>query len=103
MPMLMTVEMRRPVWPRQAPERTGLGEARHLVEDGVDIGHDIAAVGRRWTVPAGARRATCSTARSSVTLMCSPAHMASIRSRRPARSATATRSPIVSAVSRFLE
>ena len=39
------------------------------------------------TLLRGARRATCSTARSSVTLMCSPLNMASIFSRSFARSA----------------
>ena len=43
--------------------------------------------------PAGARSAVCSTARSSVTLMCSPANIASRRCATPADSAHATSAP----------
>ena len=32
MPMLTTSVMRLPVWPFQAPSRTALGEAAHLLE-----------------------------------------------------------------------
>ena len=53
--------------------------------------------------PRGARSATCSTARSSVTLMCSPRNIASMRSRSPHSSASATRSRSVSSVTRFFE
>ena len=38
--------------------------------------------------PGGWRSATCSTARSSVVLMCSPRHMASMRARSPTASAS---------------
>src|SRR6476661_6704521 len=55
----------------------------------------------RWS--AGIRSATCSTARSSDTLMCSPRNMASRRSATPDSSASATSSRIVSSVTRFLE
>ena len=44
----------------------------------------------RSTAPSGARSATCSTARSSVTLIFSPRNIASMRSRSPARRASAT-------------
>jgi hypothetical protein len=54
-------------------------------------------------VPRGARRATCSTARPSVTLIFSPLNIASMRSRRPHSSARASRSATVSSVTRFLE
>ena len=53
--------------------------------------------------PSGARSATCSTARSSVTLIFSPANMASMRSRRPDCSASCSSSRIVSSVTRFFE
>ena len=44
MPMLTTLRMRLPVWPFQAPLRTRLAEVGHLVEHGVDLGHDVLAV-----------------------------------------------------------
>ena len=44
MPMLMTLRMRLPVWPVQAPRAHAVGEGRHLVEHGVDLGHDVLAV-----------------------------------------------------------
>ena len=44
MPMLMTLRMRLPVWPFHAPLRTRLAEVGHLVEHGVDLGHDVLAV-----------------------------------------------------------
>ena len=43
------------------------------------LGHDVVTVDVRSTAPAGARSAMCSTARSSVTLICSPANIASRR------------------------
>ena len=57
----------------------------------------------RMRVPRGARRATWSTARCSVTLIFSPENMASMRARRPAVSASASRSRRVSSVTRFFE
>ena len=65
-----------------------LGERRHLVEHGVDLGHDVLAVDHDRSRPRGARSATCSTARFSVTLILSPRNMASMRSRRPDSSAS---------------
>ena len=59
--------------------------------------------GRAYGDPAGARSATWSTARSSVTLMWSPANMASIRSRRPLSSARRTSSSSVVESTRFFE
>ena len=44
MPMLTTLRMRLPVWPFHAPLRTRLAEVGHLVEHGVDLGHDVLAV-----------------------------------------------------------
>ena len=44
MPMLMTLRMRLPVWPFQSPLRTRSGEVGHLVEHGVDLGHDVLAI-----------------------------------------------------------
>ena len=44
MPMLMTLRMRLPVCPFHSPLRTRLAEVRHLIEHGVDLGHDVLAV-----------------------------------------------------------
>jgi hypothetical protein len=102
MPMLTTVVISSPVDPVHSPERTRSAKSAILSSTSCTSGTTSAPpVVMTW--PSGARRATCSTARSSVTLMCSPAHMASIRSRRPARSARATSRPMVSSVTRCLE
>ncbi len=44
MPMLMTLRMRLPVWPFQVAAADPVGEVRHLVEHGVDLGHHVLAV-----------------------------------------------------------
>ena len=44
MPILITLRMRLPVWPFQSPLRSAVGEGRHLVQHGMDLGHDILAV-----------------------------------------------------------
>ena len=62
-----------------------LGEVGHPVEHRMDVGHDIFRHRRGWTRPRGARSATCSTARFSVTLILSPRNIASMRSRSPTR------------------
>ena len=102
MPMLTTLRMRCPVWPVQSPPRTASANAA--------IRSSTAWTSGTTFVPStmivasrGARSATCSTARSSVTLICSPQNIASIRSRRPDSSASSTSSPSVSSVTRFLE
>ena len=66
-------------------------------------GHHVLAVDVHLRPLEGARKATWSTALSSVTFMCWPANIASVRSRRPAFSATATSRRTVSAVSLFFE
>ena len=43
MPMLTTLRMRAPVWPRQRPLAHRLGEGDHAVEDGVHLGDDVDA------------------------------------------------------------
>ena len=88
--------------PGPLPAAHPVGELAHPVE------HLVHVVPTSWPstsspLVAGSRSATCRTARSSVVLMCSPRNIASVRSRSPARSASATSSPIVSSVSRFLE
>ena len=102
MPMLTTLRIRLPVCPVHAPDADPVGEVGHLVEHRVHLGHDVVAVDHDPLV-LGARSATCSTARSSVTLIFSPANIASRSCSTPARRASATSSAIVSSVSRFFE
>ena len=102
MPMLTTLRTRRPVWPSQRPERTSSANPRIRPSTSWTSGTTLWP-STRIELPSGARRATCSTARFSVTLIRSPANMASIRWRSPARSAMATSSPTVSAVTRCFD
>ena len=44
MPMLTTLRIRLPVWPFHVAAADLLGEVGHLVEHGVDLGHDVLAV-----------------------------------------------------------
>ena len=68
-----------------------VGEGVDLVEHLVHLGDDVDCRRRPGWRPVGRRSAVCSTARSSVTLMCSPANIASRRSARPTWSARSTR------------
>ena len=92
MPMLTTLRMRLPVWPVQAPLRTRSAKSAIWSStawtSGTTFSPSTMIVASR-----GARRATCSTARSSVTLIFSPRNMASIRSRRPHSSASCQQQP----------
>ena len=84
MPMLTTVSIRLPVTPVQAPLRTLLGEGVDLVQHLVHLRDDVRAVDDEARVRRGGRRsAVCSTDRSSVTLICSPANIAARRSATP--------------------
>ena len=53
-----------------------VGEGGHPVEHRVHLGHDVLAVDDDRRRLAASRSATCSTARSSVTLICSPRNIA---------------------------
>ena len=86
MPTLITLRIFLPVCAEPLAAAHAVGEAGHLVEHGVDLGNDVLAVDHDRGA-ARRRRATCSTARRSVTLILSPRNMASIRSRRPDSSA----------------
>ena len=82
MPILITLRMRLPVWPFQAPLRTPSAKSAILSSTAWTSGTTF------WPscmmdAPRGARSATCSTARFSETLILSPRNMASMRSRRP--------------------
>ena len=102
MPTLMTFLIGLPVWPFHSPER---------------IRSEKAAIRSRtaWTsattstpsttrvASRGIRSATCRTARSSETLMCSPRNIMSRRSSRWDSSASWRSSRMVSSVTRFFE
>ena len=102
MPTLTTLRMRLPVWPVHSPPRTRSAKADIRSSTSWTPG-TTSSPSTSIRVPRGARSATCSTARFSVTLILSPRNMASMRARRPLSSASRTRSPIVSSVTRFLE
>ena len=101
-PMLTTVVMRSPVAPVHSPPRTRSANA--------PIRPSTSCTSATTSTPSttseasrGIRSATCSTARSSVTLMCSPANIASMRSAQPASVGERSSSAIVSSVTRCLE
>ena len=64
MPTLITLRIRLPVWPFQAPLRTRSAKVGHLVQHGVDLGHHVLAVDAGWkrraarAGPRAARRAS---------------------------------------------
>ena len=101
MPMFTTLRMGRPVWPSHDPERTASANADIFASTRCTS----ATTSTPSTIndePAGIRSATCSTERSSVTLMCSPANIASRRAAKPTASASASSNPSVSSVTRCL-
>ena len=102
MPMLTTLRMARPVWPRHSPVRTRRAKSAILSSTAWTRG-TTSTPSTTIEASRGARRATWRTGRSSVTLIRSPANIASVRWRRPAASARATSRSRVSAVTRFLE
>ena len=102
MPMLMTLRMRLPVWPFHAPLRTRLEKSAILSRTAWTCGTTFSP-STTMDAPLGARRATCKTARFSVTLIFSPRNMASMRSRSPDSSASCKSSFRVSSVMRFFE
>ena len=65
-----------------------VGERVHLVQHLVHLRHRRRPRRPRALASAGARSAVCRTARSSVTLMCSPANIASRRAASPTSSAS---------------
>jgi hypothetical protein len=69
----------------------------------MDLRHHVFAVDDDGFVPLGARSATCSTARFSVTLIFSPRNIASMRDPQPGFLRQLKRSLIVSSVTRFFE
>ena len=103
MPMFTTLRMARPVWPRHSPVRTRRAKSAILSSTACTRGMTSTPSTTIDVSAAAARRATCSTARSSVTLIGFPANMSSVRWRRPAASARSTSSRRVWAVTRFFD
>ena len=102
MPMLTTVAMRLPVTPVHSPERTRSAKAYTRSST------SWTSATTSWPstlsdASAGSRSAVCSTARSSVTLMCSPASMASRRPVTPTSSASASSAASTSPSRRFFD
>ena len=102
MPMLTTARIRFPVWPTHSPERTRSQNAA--------IRSSTSCTSRTTSTPSttsersrGMRSATCSTARSSVMLMCSPRNIASRRSATLHARASRTSSDTVSSVTRCFD
>jgi hypothetical protein len=101
MPMLTTLRMRLPVWPSQAPDRTR--SAKSAMRSRTSWTSGTTSVPSTSTTAArGARRATCSTARPSVTLIFSPANIASRSSVTSAVRARSNSNERVSSSSRCL-
>ena len=102
MPMLTTLRIGLPVWPRHSPERTR--SAKSPIRSSISwtslTTSTPSTISER---PRGIRSATWRTARSSETLMCSPANIASRRSSTPRSRASSPSSISVSSVIRFLE
>ena len=93
MPMLTTVSTRLPVTPVQAPERTLSAKAYTFSSTACTSGSTSwPSTTRAGLGEAGRRSAVCRTARSSVTLMCSPENIAAVRGRSRTSSASRTSS-----------
>ena len=103
MPMLTTVRIRSPVAPTHEPSRTASANAAIRAEHLVHVGDDVVAVDARRARPAGWRSAVCSTARRSVTLIGSPANIASRRASTPAAVATASRASTTASSTRCFD
>jgi hypothetical protein len=100
--MLMTLRMALPVKPVQAPLRTREEKSAMRSSTACTAGTTSSpSTVMRW--PRGARSATWSTARRSVTLILSPANMASMRRLRPASVARSSSRRSVSSVTRCFE
>ena len=102
MPTLTMFLIRLPVWPFHSPPRTRSQKAAILSSTSWTSGTTFLP-STVIVSPLGARRATCSTARPSVTLIFSPLNMALIRSPKPQSRASWSRSLSVSPVTRFFE
>ena len=102
MPILITLRMRLPVWPVQAPVRT-LSEKAAIRSRTAWTSGPTSLPSIKICSPRGALSATCPTARCSLTLIFSPANILSRNCVTPRASARASKSRIVSSVTRFFE
>ncbi len=102
MPMFTTFLIALPVWPFHSPERTRSANADMRSSTSCTCA-TTSTPSTTSDSPFGIRSATCSTERFSETLILSPANIASVRSRRPDSSASATSRRIVSSSMRFFE
>ena len=102
MPMLTTARIGLPVWPVHRPARTSVAYAAIASSTACTPG-TTSSPSKTICCDLGARRATCKTARRSVTLIRSPQNIASARSATPQLRASFTSSCSVSPVSRCLE
>ncbi len=100
--MLTTFLIGLPVWPFQSPERMRSANAA-IRSSTACTSATTSTPSTTSEAPFGMRSATCSTERSSVTLMRSPRNIASVRSGSPDSSASSTRRRSVSSVTRFFE
>ncbi len=100
--MLTTVRMRSPVCPVHSPERTASAN-RAILASTACTSATTSCPSTVSEASSGSRSAVCSTARSSLVLMCTPVNIASMRSGSPARRASAVSSGTVSRVIRCLE
>ncbi len=101
MPMLITVVIVSPVAPRQVPERTCSAKPA-IASSTVWTSGTTSAPSTGSVADRGSRRAVCSTARSSVLLMRSPASIASRRDSTPAARARSSSNATVVSVMRCL-
>ncbi len=93
-----------PVTPRHSPERTRSANAE-IASSTACTSASICCPSTTSTgsAPSGRRSAVCSTARSSLVLMCTPASIAANRSATPVCSASRTRAARTSDVTRFFD
>ncbi len=102
MPTLTMFRIRLPVWPVHSPERTRSAKTAILSSTACTSGTTFSP-STSITASRGARRAVCSTARSSVVLIFSPANMASRSPKTSVAAASSRSSRRVSSVTRCLE
>ena len=102
MPTLTMFLIRLPVWPFHSPPRTRSQKAAILSRTSWTAGTTFLP-STVIVSPSGARRATCNTARFSVTLIFSPLNIALIRPPRSQSCASWSRSWSVWSVTRFFE
>ncbi len=104
MPMFTTCVTFLPVTPIHSPERTR--SAKALMRSSTactSASTSWPSTTRDGDAPFGRRRAVCSTARSSVVLMCEPSSITAKRSATPVCSASCTSAARISSVTRFFD